>query len=92
MVREIANVYHSLPEPISPHGWYYFHTLRTHRFRNVYVSTGIDQQRLEHVFGQVVKAGLFSHPYCMPYENNKPVYICRNPKYDMKEYWTTVRY
>jgi hypothetical protein len=122
MVREIARVYHSLPEeekadagivtnnwgqasavhfyrekynlpePISPHGWYYFHTLRTHRFRNVYVSTGIDQQRLEDIFGQVVKSGLFSHPYCMPYENNKPVYICRNPKYNLEEYWTTVRY
>ena len=23
----------------------------------------------------------------MPYENNKPIYLCRRPKFDLKAYW-----
>lgn len=83
---------YELPEPISPHGWFYFYTKNTHQFKNSYISIGIELERLDKIFDQVEKVGFYSNPYCMPHENNKTIYLCKKPKYDLKEYWTNTRY
>lgn len=78
---------YNLPEPVSNDGWFYFEAIRTHQFKDSYVSIGVSQQRLKNIFTKVEKAGFYSHPYCMPHENNKTIYICREPKYNLSEYW-----
>lgn len=82
---------YDLPEPISLHGWYYFETLRAHEFKNIYLSIGLPRQNVEHIFKEVIQQGIYTHPYCMPYEDNKPIYLCRKPKYDLKDYWVADR-
>jgi tetratricopeptide (TPR) repeat protein len=82
---------YGLPEPITLHGWFYFETLRTNYFKHKYISIGIPLEKLNFLFKDVRQEGLFTHPYCMPYENNRPVYICKEPKFDPKEYWLVER-
>ena len=82
---------YDLPEPISLHGWYYFETLRTHAFKDYYVSIGLDKDGLKNIFEDVVPYGIYTHPYCIPHENNKPIYLCRQPKYDVKSFWRVAR-
>ena len=42
---------------------------------------------LNNRFESVVHAATFSHPYCMPYENNRPIFICRNARFSFEEIW-----
>jgi hypothetical protein len=78
---------YNLPEPVSFHGWYYFETLRTHEIKDNYISIGLSRDGLKTIFEEVIPYGIYTHPYCMPYENNKPIYLCRKPKFDLKKYW-----
>lgn len=78
---------YDLPEPISLHGWYYFETLRTHEFKDTYISIGLRGESLQNIFTEVIQQGIYTNPYCMPYENNKRIYLCRKPKVDLKDYW-----
>ena len=82
---------YNLPEPVSLHGWYYFETLRTHEIKDNYISIGLSQDGLKTIFKEVIPYGIYTHPYCMPYENNKPIYLCRKPKFDLKKYWLVER-
>jgi tetratricopeptide (TPR) repeat protein len=82
---------YGLPEPISTHGYYYFETLRTHQFKENYISIGISADRLKSVFEEVIDKGIFTHPYVLPHENNKPIYFCRKPKMDLGSYWLLER-
>ncbi len=38
-------------------------------------------------FESVEHAGTFKHPLAMPYENNRPVFLCRGLKVTMAELW-----
>ena len=78
---------YNLPEAISLEGWYYFEKLRTNEFKDTYITIGLSQDELKDVFDEVIPYGVFTHPYCIPYENNKPIYLCKQPKYDLKSYW-----
>ena len=82
---------YNLPEPVSLHGWYYFETLRTHEIKDNYISIGLSQDGLKTIFEEVIPYGIYTHPYCMPYENNKPIYLCRKPKFDLMKYWMVER-
>ncbi len=82
---------YDLPEAICPSGWYYFETLRRYEFKNNYISIGLPRDMLQNVFEEVIHLDTYTHPYCMPYENNKPIYICKQPKFDLKSYWLVMR-
>jgi len=38
-------------------------------------------------FDSVDHEATFHHPYCMPYQNNRPIFICRNARFDFREIW-----
>ncbi len=82
---------YNLPEPICFNSWFYFEALRHHRFKNVYISIGLSPQQLSSVFQEVAELSVFTHPYVMPYENNDPICLCRNPRYDLRRYWLVLR-
>jgi hypothetical protein len=44
-------------------------------------------ERLSQYFESVEQAAVFTCKYCMPYENNRPIYVCRNPKFPVEEVW-----
>ena len=82
---------YNLPEPVSAHGWYYFQSLIKHNPVNNYISIGQSGDRLRTLFEEVRLCGVFTHPYCMPRENNKPIFLCKNPKFDLMAYWLVTK-
>jgi hypothetical protein len=83
---------YNLPEPISLHGWYYFETLRTHEFKDRYVSFGFSEAEVKSIFEEVSREGVFTNPYCMPHENNREIFVCRRPKFNLRQFWIVDRH
>jgi hypothetical protein len=81
-----------IPEAISGHGWFFYHALKTHKFKDTYISINENIPRFKTAFENVDSIGFFSHPYCMPYETNKKIYLCKNPKTDVEEFWKTLKH
>jgi hypothetical protein len=82
---------YGLPEAISAHGWYYFHEERMHDFKKIYVLVG-DDRGVKDLFKEEEQKTLFTHPYCMPYENNKTIEVCKYPKGDFMQLWKTLKH
>ncbi|MFC2083689.1 glycosyltransferase family 39 protein [Bacteroidota bacterium] len=82
---------YSLPEPISTDGWFYYQTLRTNDIKGIYISIGVSRGELDNIFKHVEKEGFYTHSYCMPNENNKPIYVCSEPKFSLMNYWKVVK-
>lgn len=76
-----------LPEPITGDGWFYFEAFRNQTYPLRYVSIGVPASQLNSLFEHVEQKGLFTHPYCMPDENNNPIYYCAAPRIDLRKYW-----
>ena len=53
----------------------------------VVISVGVPAETLRPVFAEVEKVDKISCRYCMPDEDNLPVYVCRNPKLPLEEAW-----
>lgn len=70
---------YGLPEPISAHGWHYYQGPENCT-GEIVIYFGIPIKYLEPKFDEITEAAIFGCKYCMPYENNTPVYICRKPK------------
>ncbi len=79
-----------LPEPITGDGWFYFDALRNQTFPRSYVSIGVPAAQLRSLFEHVEQRGLFTNPYCMPDENNNPIYYCAVPRIDLRKYWVVM--
>ncbi len=45
------------------------------------------RKELEQAFSEVTQVATFSCQYCMPYENDLPIYICRGPKQPLSKLW-----
>ena len=77
---------HGLPKAISGHNSYYLWGPRGCSGETV-VSVGVPRGRLEEVFGRIERADTVRCHYCMPDENDLPVYVCRDPKLSFEEAW-----
>jgi hypothetical protein len=53
----------------------------------VVISIGVPLERLEAVFEDIEHADTVTCEYCMPIENDLPVYVARNPKIPFDEAW-----
>jgi hypothetical protein len=82
---------YDLPRVISPHNnywlWGYGDDLA-----QVYIILGGERDNYLDYFSQVDQAAVIKCEYCMPYENNLPVYICRNKKITMRERWESLKH
>jgi hypothetical protein len=58
----------------------------------IIMGTSLDPQEsladLGPFFETVVLAGTKRCEYCMPYENNRAIFLCRRARFSMKEIWT----
>ncbi|OGC02046.1 hypothetical protein A2V82_15615 [candidate division KSB1 bacterium RBG_16_48_16] len=43
-------------------------------------------------FDEVEHAGTFTHDYCMPYENNRPIFICRRANFTFQQIWANEKH
>ena len=69
---------YQLPKIISGHGQYYYWGCDGCS-GEVIISIGIQGKYLKMAFKEVIEAAVFTCDYCIPYENNLPIYICRQP-------------
>ncbi len=82
---------YKLPEPTSNAGWYYFETMRNGNFKNTYICVGFSEGTLHFLFKSVVNKRIFTNPYCMPHENNRPIFLCEGPKVNFSQYFRVER-
>lgn len=78
---------YDLPEPIGLDGWFYYETLRTHDFKDTYLSVGLTQARLHSIFDEVIQLSTITHPYYVLFETNWPIYLCSVPNFDLHDCW-----
>ncbi|MFO7976431.1 MAG: glycosyltransferase family 39 protein [Candidatus Hydrogenedentota bacterium] len=77
---------YGLPRAVSTHNNY--HLWGPGEFSTgVVITVGIDEDELKTLFDEVTLAARFSHPYCMPSEDNKPIFICRGLRVDLEKAW-----
>jgi hypothetical protein len=73
-----------VPPVLCPHNSFWFWSVadlkRSARFEGSLIVIGGRRENLEKVFARVEEAGKTGHPLAMPYENGRPVWICRDPK------------
>jgi hypothetical protein len=77
---------HGLPLAISGHNSYYLWGPGDCG-GEVVVAVGVPREPLEGVFGRIERAATVRCHYCMPDEDDLPVYVCRDPKLPFEEAW-----
>ncbi len=80
-----------LPDAISGHNSYYIWGPGDCSGQ-VVISVGVPRERLEKEFGEIQRRATVRCEYCMPDENNLPVYVCRDSKTSLREDWPRFRH
>jgi hypothetical protein len=57
----------------------------------VVIILGGNKEELQQNFQSVEEVTISTCRYCMPYENNVPVYICRNVRIPLREIWPRIK-
>jgi hypothetical protein len=81
---------YDLPAVISSHNNYWIWGYGTGNYQTI-ISIGGAQEDYLDSFEEVKQAAIIRCDYCMPYENNLPVYICRKPKRSLEEVWNSIK-
>lgn len=79
-----------LPKVISPHNNFWIWSKNTTNIKTVIIVGGTEDGHRE-AFDEVEMAAIHKCEYCMPYENNRPIFICRKFKLDFKTLWQRVK-
>lgn len=82
---------YDLPKAISGHNNYYIWGPGDCTGQ-VIISVGIPLSRLETLFDDVEQVDMSDCEYCMPDEDNLPIYVGRNPKATLQEIWPQVKH
>jgi hypothetical protein len=53
---------------------------------------GPSLERLKNLYKEVKHADTFTCDYCMPYENNMEIFLCKEPKVSIKETWPRLKH
>ena len=82
---------YNLPPAISGHNSYYLWGPGTCTGK-VIISIGFSFADLQTAFRNVNQAAMITCTYCMPAENNLPVYVSLNPKVSLKAIWLRIKH
>jgi dolichyl-phosphate-mannose-protein mannosyltransferase len=87
---DLFGPYFGLPKAISGHQSYFDWGPRNYTGEVMLV---MDDRRevLEKIFEHVEQVGVVHHPCAIPYENDKPVHLCRGLKMPMRVLWPKVK-
>jgi hypothetical protein len=80
-----------LPPAISGHNNYYIWGPRGHDGSVVIIIGGSTKHYAE-LFRSFEVAGRIETPYAMPYETDQPIYVLRDMKVPLQEYWPNVKH
>jgi hypothetical protein len=78
-----------LPRAVSSHNSYWMWGFPDDA--ETVIIIGGDPEDNQSYFEEVRQAAVIRHPYAMPYENDLPVYIARNPKVPLTEVWDRLK-
>jgi Dolichyl-phosphate-mannose-protein mannosyltransferase len=82
---------YGLPRAISGHNSYYVWGPGGCS-GEVVISVGVPRGDLESIFGEVNQEAIIRCEYCMPDEDNLPVYVSRDPRAPLRELWQGVKH
>lgn len=82
---------YKLPPAICGHNNYFLWGTRGQTGAVLIIFGGKSKDHNE-VFESVTEKAQFEHPYVMPYENHRPIYLCRNPKLPLNQVWARVKH
>jgi 4-amino-4-deoxy-L-arabinose transferase-like glycosyltransferase len=88
---ELFGPKHGLPAVISPHNTYHLWS-SARDGAQTYIAIGLPEDQLRGIFQEVTQAGQHTCTYCMDYENNLPIYVCRNPRSSFEEWWPAMKW
>jgi hypothetical protein len=57
------------------------------RSGGVAIALGVDRRTLMDIYEEVMEAAVIMSPYGMPWETNRPVYVCRGLKIPLTQAW-----
>lgn len=83
---------YGLPAAVSGHNSYFLWGPGAVTDPSVVIIVGGRQSDHEQGFEEVNIATVYSSPYIMPYEDNKPVYVCRRAKAQLGDLWQSVKH
>ncbi|MFH1742116.1 MAG: glycosyltransferase family 39 protein [bacterium] len=81
---------YGLPKAICPHNNYYLWGPRD--YTGDLVISLLGEEKLHRYFDEVTQVGIIIRKYSMPYENNRPIYLCRKPRVSLQEAWPELRF
>jgi hypothetical protein len=82
---------YDLPPVICPHNTYWLWGYGDDA-AEIYICLGGERDDYLEYFSQVKQAAIITCEYCMPYENNLPLYVCRNKKINISEVWKSMKH
>lgn len=83
---------YGLPAAVSGHNSYFLWGPGPVTDPSVVIIVGGRQSDHERGFEEVNVATVYSSPYIMPYEDHKPIYVCRRPKGALADLWMNVKH
>ncbi len=82
---------YDLPKVISPHNNYWLWGYGDDA-AEIVIFLGGERDDYREYFFQVEQTSVIGCEYCMPYENNLPVYVGRNKQINMGERWESLKH
>jgi hypothetical protein len=82
---------YNLPKTISGHNNYWFWGCQNSN-GEVVIRLGGSEDALKESYNEIIPAGVFTDRYCMPFENNQTIWICRNRRASLKADWPDFKY
>lgn len=82
---------YELPKAISGHNNYWLWGPRN-ATGDVVIRLGGSREVMLESYQEVMQAGVFKDEYCMPYENNMSIYICKGRRTPLKDDWTKFKH
>jgi hypothetical protein len=88
---ELFGPRYGLPPVLSPHNTYHLWSAE-HDEAPTYIAIGLPEEELRRIFGEVTPVGVHRCTWCMDYENDLPIYICRDARTPFGDWWPTMKW
>jgi len=82
---------YSLPKAISGHNNYWLWGCRN-ATGEVVIRIGGSIDAMRESYKEVIQTGIFQDQYCMPYENNISIYVCKGRRIPLKDDWAEFKH
>ena len=76
-----------IPQAISGHQNYWIWGPGQYTGQEMIIVTGADRKQMLGIYGSCTEEGRMENPYSMPYEFNRPIYLCKGRKIPYRGDW-----